>query len=610
MTGPKTNPFVSFLRHYGPVAVSDAMYDELIQTELETYQVDPPIEIEPMRFEALRKNFEAPQPTNMILTGTAGDGKTFHCRRVWEYFGGSKTEWARGQKIARLPLRHGHTLVLVKDLSELTGEEKQDLMPHLSRAVQGQDDRMVYLVAANDGQLLATWRDWAEAAGGDDFAAFKRLEALLVDEEVSDDVLHLNLFNLSRQNAAHHLDQLLEQVVEHPQWSPCASCPLMEDDGSTRCPIQINRARLRGDTPFRARLRDLLNLAAANRLHLPIRHLLLLTVNILLGDAKSREKLLTCRIAKNRADNLEYAPTNPYANVFGGNLSNSHRRQYQAFTVLDSFGIGQETNNTFDNLLIYGRHSDPERYARLVDSDPHYGGNAYRSQLRDYLEGDREDMRGFLQSLDRQRQRLFFSLPENETLNPWDLTVYRYGGRFLEFCADLHAERDVTDTRDPLMKGLNRTFCGMMIEDTANLYVASSGGDGRGKIASVLHHEIRTKKRRREIYATFRIKEGASLPELAVVDPSARDADKQVVAALDLHLTHFEYLMRVSRGSLPASFSRQCFEDFLDFKLRLVECLDEINGPTDDGPDVEFHSIKVDAHGYPKIDEFPIRTGE
>ena len=610
MSGPKTNPFISFLRHYGPVTVSDAMYDELIQAELDTYAVSQPIEIEPMRLEDLISNFISPNPINMVLTGTAGDGKTFHCRRVWEHFGGSKAEWAKGSKSARLHLRHGHTLVLVKDLSELTAEEKQDLMPHLSRAVQGQDDRTVYLIAANDGQLLATWRKWAEQACGDHFAAFKRLEALLVDEEISDGVLHLNLFNLSRQNAAGHLDELIEKIVEHPQWAQCDSCPLMQPDGSTTCPIQINRARLRGETPFRVRLRDLLNLAAANRLHLPIRHLLLLTVNILLGDAKSRGRLLTCRIAKNRADDLEYAPTNPYANVFGGNLSESHRKQYQAFTVLDSFGIGQETNNTFDNLLIYGPHADPERFARLIDNDPHYGGNAYRGQLRDYLEGDREDMRDFLRSLERQRQRLFFSIPQDERLNPWDLTVYRYGGRFLEFCAHLNNARDFTETRESLIKGLNRTFCGMMIDDTANLYIASSGGDGRGKIASVLHHTVRTKKKFREIYATFRVKQRSYLPELVVLDPSARGDENPYIASLDLHLTHFEYLMRVSRGSLPTSFSRQCFEDFLDFKLCLVERLDEINGSDDDGPDVEFRSIKVDAHGDPKIDEFPIRTGE
>ena len=610
MSAPSANPFVSFLRHYGPVAVSDAMYDELIQAELDTYAVSRPIEIEPMRLADLISNFDSVNPNNIILTGTAGDGKTFHCRRVWEHFGGSKEEWSKGSKIAQLHLRQGHTLVLVKDLSELTVAEKQALMPDLCRAVQGQNTQTVYLVAANDGQLLATWREWAKQAGEDQLTVFKRIEALLVDEEISDGVLHLNLFNLSRQNAADHLDGLIEQIVEHPQWAQCASCRLMQSDGSTTCPIQINRARLRGETPFRARLVDLLNLAAANRLHLPIRHLLLLTVNILLGDAKSKERLLTCQMAKNRADDRNYAPTNPYANTFGGNLSENHRRQYQAFTVLNSFGIGQETNNTFDNLLIYGRHSDEQRFRRLVDNDQYYGGNAYSGQLRDYLEGDREDMRDFLRSLERQRQRLFFSIPEDERLNPWDLTVYRNGGRFLNFCADLIDVRNVSETREALIKGLNRTFCGMMIDDTASLYIASSGGDGRGKIASVLHHVVRTKKKFREIYATFRVKQQSYLPELVVLDPSARGDENPDIASLDLHLTHFEYLLRVSRGSLPASFSRQCFEDFLDFKLLLIERLDEINGSEDDGSEVDFRSIKVDAQGDPKIDEFPIRTGE
>ena len=54
---------------------------------------------------------------------------------------------------------------------------------------------------------------------------------------------------------------------------------------------------------------------------------------------------------------------------------------------LDSFGIGRETDNTFDNLLIYGRYSDEERYEQLVGNDPHYGEPAYQAYLRDYLEG-------------------------------------------------------------------------------------------------------------------------------------------------------------------------------------------------------------------------------
>ncbi|MBF4338848.1 hypothetical protein EAY42_27560, partial [Vibrio anguillarum] len=86
--------------------------------------------------------------------------------------------------------------------------------------------------------------------------------------------------------------------------------------------------------------------------------LLLLGVNILLGDRLSGQVILTCRTAKNRAQKEDYRLTNPYANVFGTNLSERQRQQYQVFNILEAFGIGRETDNKFDNLLIYGSYSD------------------------------------------------------------------------------------------------------------------------------------------------------------------------------------------------------------------------------------------------------------
>ena len=86
--------------------------------------------------------------------------------------------------------------------------------------------------------------------------------------------------------------------------------------------------------------------------------------------------------------------------------------------------------------------------------------------------------------------------------------------------------------------------------------------------------------------------------------------DQQIIDCLDLQLTHFEYLMRVSGGSLPESFSRQCYEDFLDFKLRLIERLDELIGHEVDGPEVTLHAITVDENGRPQVDDIRIRVGE
>lgn len=607
----QTNSFISFLRHYGPIPAGDNMYDELIQSEIDRHGIDPAIHINPARLQEVQDNFNSSSPRNVILTGTAGDGKTYHCRRIWTDFGGDPEQWKAGEKIVSIALPvSGKSLTIVKDLSELTQNEKNNLLEGLAKAVSGKEDSGVYLVAANDGQLLASWRDWSDAQDSKAHKVFKIVEDMLVEERTTDDALNLNLYNLSRLDASVHFQKLVEQIVEHPQWKQCEGCELLDIDGSTTCPIRINRERLRNEvnvSVFRKRLGELMRLARANRMHLPIRDLLLLGVNILLGDRQGRQILLSCRTAKNRVEKQDYRLTNPYANVFGMNLPERHRQQYQVFNTLEAFGIGRETDNKFDNLLIYGSYGDSELYKELVATDIYYGAPAYDPYLRDYLEGARENIEEFMRSLSRQRQRLFFSLPSESTLDPWRLTVYQASGRFLAFIDGLANDGDVSRTIELLVRGLNRTFCGMMIDEGTQLYLASSGGDGRGRIASLLNYDLPTTKHRRDPYLNFSIGADEATPRLQIIDP-AGDEDG-VIDSLTLQLTHFEYLVRVANGSLPASFSTQCNEDFLDFKLRLIKRLDDLIGEPAVGDEINLQALTVDERGRAQPDNIRIRVG-
>lgn len=587
------------------------MYDELIQSEIEHHGIDPAIHITPARLKEVQENFELEHPRNVILTGTAGDGKTFHCRQIWTAFSGDVKLWEEGKKTVSLPLpASGKTLVIVKDLSELTHSEKVGILDDLAVSLRDQNSDIIYLVAANDGQLLASWRDRAESQGSKEQNTFKTVEDMLVEDRATDETLNLLLYNLSRLDASEHFQELIEQIVEHPLWSNCNGCELFESDGTTTCPIRINRERMRtnGDgIVFRKRLGELMQLARANRMHIPIRDLLLLGVNILLGDRQHGRTLLTCRTAKNRAEKEDYRLTNPYANVFGMNIPEHQRQQYQVFNVLEAFGIGRETDNKFDNLLIYGSYSDSKLYLDFVSKDAYYGAAAYERYLRDYLEGERENIEEFMRALSRQRQRLFFSIPENDALDPWRLTVYRASGEFLEFVDALKHERDLSRVSEALVRGLNRTFCGMMIDDGTKLYVASSGGDGRGRIASILNYDLPTTRHRRDPYLKFALGGDGTTPCMQVVDP-ASDSNS-VVDSLTLQLTHFEYLIRVAGGSLPASFSRQCNEDFLDFKLRLITRLDDLIGEEPSKGEVNLQALTVDEHGRAHHDNVRIKVG-
>jgi len=274
-------------------------------------------------------------------------------------------------------------------------------------------------------------------------------------------------------------------------------------------------------------------------------------VNILLGDARQGgKKLLTCTTAKNRANSKDYDLTNPYANVFGINLPRVQRRQYKVFNVLNTFSVGSETENNFDNLLVYGHHNDKQRYQRIIGNDKYYGARSYKRLLNEYLEGQRENksLNLFMGKLERQRQRLFFCLDEND-LNPWHLTVYRYAGMFLKF---LEVDGNDPEISTQLIRGLNRTFCGMMIDNVPKLYIASSGGDGRGHIAPILEHELESRPKPRAVYISFDRTPKLFSLQVRVIDKLEPDKS---ICKLSLQPTHYEYLMRVSQGSLHASFS-------------------------------------------------------
>ena len=73
-----------------------------------------------------------------------------------------------------------------------------------------------------------------------------------------------------------------------------------------------------------------------------------------------------------------------------------------------------------------------------------------------------------------------------------------------------------------------------------------------------------------------------------------------------LQITHFEYLTRVAIGILPASFSRQCFEDFLDFKLRLIERIGDLIGQSESAQSLSLDTITVDGQGRIQVDDIRI----
>ncbi len=113
----KRNGWVVFLRQYGPVAGNDAMYDEHVLNSAKRNGVTPLRLDTGGTLEEIVANFLSEAPRSVVLTGTAGDGKTWLCREVWQSLGGSAQVWASDVKVRALELPCGARLVVLKDLS-------------------------------------------------------------------------------------------------------------------------------------------------------------------------------------------------------------------------------------------------------------------------------------------------------------------------------------------------------------------------------------------------------------------------------------------------------------------------------------------------------------
>lgn len=285
-----TNNWIRFLRNYGPIPTNDNMYDETIQRALARLKMQP-IELPAQHLAWLVDNFRSEECQSIILTGTAGDGKTYHCRRVWLELGGTIEDWNGGEKIQRLTLG-ARQLIVVKDLSELRSDESKPLIEQMAWDVADPNSPRVYLMAANHGQLLEKMK----TAGSDKTtsALVEVVENLLVVGRSGNSAIKLDLRDLSRSAAAVMIDQVIDAVTLHPGWDGCADCPAL--NGAT-CPIRENRERLVGTHDnglFRRRLGNLVEASEQNGGHFTIRQVLSLVTNIILGHPDARDGLMAC----------------------------------------------------------------------------------------------------------------------------------------------------------------------------------------------------------------------------------------------------------------------------------------------------------------------------
>lgn len=205
------------------------------------------------------------------------------------------------------------TIHFIRDLSGWAPQQglpwekdKEDLLKRFCRSLFDASTDEIFLIAANDGQLIESWRRLSDSPEVEKTRLL--FEDLLVEDRQQQDGVRLRMFNLSRWSSADLFDRAFDSFINHPGWSTCyEGVPGEHEAFGPQCPIRRNYELLKSPL-VHSRLRALIKLCDHNGLHLPIRQLLLLLSNAVLGHPDCRDK-------------LRYAPTDDflkallYANV-------------------------------------------------------------------------------------------------------------------------------------------------------------------------------------------------------------------------------------------------------------------------------------------------------
>lgn len=569
--------WIRLLRAYGPVPDDPAQEAEQVDKLADRLGL-PRLSFQHPLWEHLANCFplDSGEFKTVVLTGTAGDGKTALCYQLAEHLTGFRPESSQspdGFQTFEVMTQSGpRRLTMIYDLTGWRRREGGTLKPEdvsmLEEAaahVHGTGGH-AYVLAVNDGQLLETIHNLPTSCT----IELKAMGEALVDLHASGEMEKaslpgLRLINLSQTASDLLLELCLDGILTRPEWI-CfqneAENPLFGD----LSPIKANHAIL-CRPEVRHRLITLARIADGTAHHLPLRSILILLSNALLGHPDAPDHVLRPDASAKRilAQDTRHKAAF-HLNLFGFNLGKAQREQRDIFSFLSMLHTGEETTNDLDELIIFGARDEElrEEYAELIMKDTFNQRNPTLDGLiLRYIRGeiaDGKESNGFLAELAHERRRIFIHASEEhlKRYKLWSTTVFHHADEFVQHVLD-----PVREGRSPakphirrLAGGLNRVWTGLLFDENAHeVYLATGLDLSTSPVSDLLLDEI-------PIFDNppgFDVVPDGAFPRVLL-------RANNLSFSFDLTLSRFEFLMRIAAGSMPSSFSRETYEDFLSLK--------------------------------------------
>ncbi len=566
----KINKWVRYLEGY--CQGKNQIQDEYVRKVAANLGLDEPLNIQFEWQQQITQQFESKESHGVIiLTGTAGDGKTKLCRDIVKQIDGDKFDenaWNASSFFCTAER------TIVKDFSELPSDKTSLIISELLDVLSNGASYKPILIAVNDGILVDEI---------DNFIVLQSDEVIIQKasqlKEIIEDKINLGfssceqeelikLVNLSKLNAKENFSLILKEILEHSGWKDCDGC---EGQLNASCPIYNKYQLLSNQQHIRENLSNIILLLQLNNEHFTIRELLNLATNTLLASTPKAKHLkaskketnypiFTCKRIKRVEDfeSFSYESTIEVG-FWGMNLGPHKMNNARPFSEINKLNFGELSTNYWDNFLKNKDCRDIEiplddfndvlnsKKSAELEIDPElWGAVVRRSRMQLYCYQNNENKSYSLQkfaSFSYFKQKIFEELQKNSTCNDIDLISI-------------------------IVLALNRIFHGRYISENTGKDRLFIPEKDQGSITpiSIFHGD---ELRERDIYIT-KVKGDFELTGSRIEPVIEFEIDRGVSLKLALTVELFDFLYQVYKGSPPNTTNPRLYKKLLIFRSKLA----------------------------------------
>lgn len=353
------NPFVKFMSGYD---LTTADYTKIYDEYTSEIEFEIKSEISQTILQQMQTN-----PTSIIITGNAGDGKTRICRNVYESLTKKRLVKWHESGIEEFTFQE-KTIYIIKDLSELQDSMIHEVLNGLNQALTNKS--IVYLIAANEGKLTHALLHNNKQNELFDIIVPQLRNAATPKHP------NLHVYNLLHTSSSLYARNILREWNKEENWSICGECKQQNN-----CIIYHNHKKLKEKEVRRLIDRIYLSLDTT-QVHMTIRELLIQLAYTQIGGLSCED----IHTAKNE-DLQKQAKKVYYENFFGHTAPSTLFEDIPAFNEIQKYDPGLLSNSKVDDFIINGDLSGEKSseqhnklFAKSIDTE--YG--FFKQALQNY----------------------------------------------------------------------------------------------------------------------------------------------------------------------------------------------------------------------------------